>query len=167
MTHSTHTLHPYDPMLTLVPHSRIHYLYLVAVARLRRRLHRCCHRHSRPLRLPPPSSPSPSPTLSPLPSPSSLSLALVAVAVALAAVTLALFVARHPRRRRRRPCHPHPLLHPRHRRSLATLVTRRHLPFLPRPLRRCPHHPPGALVVRCRLPSCSCPPPDFATPVAS
>ena len=43
------------------------------------------------------------------------------VAVALAAVTLALFVARHPRRRR--PCHPHPLLHPRRRRSPATLVT--------------------------------------------
>ena len=69
---------------------------LVAVARLHRRLHCCCCRHSPPLRHPSPSSPSPSPTLSPLPSPSSPSLALVAVA--LAAVALALFVARHPRR---------------------------------------------------------------------
>jgi hypothetical protein len=69
---------------------------LVAVARLHRRLHCCCLRHSPPLRHPSPSLPSPSPTLLPLPSPSSPSLALVANA--LAAVALALFVARHPRR---------------------------------------------------------------------
>jgi hypothetical protein len=48
--------------------------------------------------------------------------------------------------------------HPRHR---------RHRHFFPRPLRCCPHHPPRALVVSRRLPSCSCTPTNFDTPVAS
>ena len=127
---------------------------LVAVARLHRRLHCCCRRHSPHLRHPPPSSPSPSPTLSPLPSPSSPSLALVAVAL------------RHPRRRRHRrrpsPCRTHPL-HPLRRRSTATLVTvaiaisSLALFVAALIIRRAL----SLFVVACR------PPPDFDTPVVS
>ena len=100
-----------------------------------------------------PSWPLPSPTFLLSPSPSSSLLALVAVAC-----------SHHPR-----PHCCHGLLPSSS--SSSTLLTkhhrsRRHCPCRPHPLRRCPHAP-QALVDRRRPPSCSCPPPTFAAPVAS
>ena len=148
--------------------------------------HRCRPRH-RPRRYRSPTLPPPlllPPSLSPSPSPATL----VAVAIA--------HVVAVPRPRRRRTCHRRPCRHrPRPLRrppltspspspsplplphspssspSLPSLDRhprhRRHRHFFSCPLRRCPHHPPCALVVRRCLPSCSCTPPDFDTPVAS
>ena len=86
---------------------------------------------------PPPMLPLPSPSSSSLPSltpsPSLPPATLVAVATSLAALPITLFhaihvaVRCHCRRCRHRPCCPHPLLHPRCRRSPATL-DRRGLP---------------------------------------